>query len=221
MVRVGNGNDQKGKIMIINWSEQGSEEWLESRLGVVTASNFHKVVTSTGARSKQFDEYSRRLAAEVVSGRAPETFKSEWMKRGNELEPSARLMYEFDSDCVVHETGIVYIDEKKRVGCSPDGLIEENNQIVGTLEIKCPSPWVHVEYLRKDCIPTKYIQQVQGALWVTGLEFCVFVSYCEGMPMLVKRAYPDEKMFSSFEENITLGMIKKIDELVNYIKEYK
>ena len=76
-----------------------------------------------------------------------------------------------------------YKGEDKLVACSPDGLIGDN----GGLEIKCPSQGVHVEYLLSGKMPTKYTLQVQGFLYVTGREWCDFMSYHPSMkPMIVK-----------------------------------
>jgi hypothetical protein len=47
--------------MIIHDLEQGSEEWLQKRAGIPTASNFSNLVTSTGSLSKSIDKYAISL----------------------------------------------------------------------------------------------------------------------------------------------------------------
>jgi len=40
-------------MQIIRDIEQGSDEWLKLRLGVATASNFDKIITTTGKESEE------------------------------------------------------------------------------------------------------------------------------------------------------------------------
>jgi len=44
------------KELILN-IEQGSDEWLNARIGVITASNFSKITTPTGAKSSSANAY--------------------------------------------------------------------------------------------------------------------------------------------------------------------
>jgi len=88
-------------MKILTDLEQGSDEWLAARLGIPTASNFSKLITSTGKKSTQLDGYARTLAAETLMGKPEEGFKSGWMDRGTELEPMARAWYEFQTDIVI------------------------------------------------------------------------------------------------------------------------
>jgi len=47
---------------------QGSEAWLQCRLGVPTASCFGKILTATGKPSSSARAYRRTLVAERVTG---------------------------------------------------------------------------------------------------------------------------------------------------------
>ena len=116
-------------MQIIN-VEQGSEEWLRARLGVPTASCYSKLITTQGKRSAQAEGYINELIGQRITGEIPETFKSEAMERGNELEPQARAYYELVTDNDVEEVGLILNDIG--AGCSPDGLIGDD----GGLEIK-------------------------------------------------------------------------------------
>jgi len=160
--------------MVILDIEQGSDEWLAARLGIPTASNFDAIITPTGKKSTQFAGYQNKLIAEQLAGKPLNNFKSEWMNRGNELEPEARMYYEFVKDVHVDEVGIVFNNKHHEIGASPDGLIG----IDGGLEIKCPAPHTHVGYLLANKIPNEYIPQVQGNMMVTGRKWWDFMSYC-------------------------------------------
>lgn len=166
---------------------QGSDEWLESRLGRPTASNFGKLITPTGKPSASAEGYINELIAQRITGEIPEFFKSEAMERGNELEPHAKASYEFTKDVEVVEVGLCLHDEYE-CGASPDGLIGED----GGIEIKCVLPHTHVAYLRAGEVPSKYIPQIQGCMWITGREWWDFMSYHPAMEDLIVRVHRDE-----------------------------
>lgn len=172
--------------MIILPGEQGSQEWIDHRLGRPTASAFKRVVTSTGRLSKQREKYVAELLAEWVTGDPWVQFETEWTERGKELEPEARRAYGFlrDVDPVsvgfcLHDSGVA--------GCSPDGLVGEP----GLLELKCPGAPRHIYYLAHQEVPSDYVAQVQGQIWVTGREWCDFMSYHPGLPPFLIRVAPD------------------------------
>jgi hypothetical protein len=167
--------------------EQGTAEWLQSRLGCPSGSGFANLITATGKPSTSADSYINQLVAELLTGQPTEFKVNEWMQRGTDLEPVAREYYEMASGKSVVEVGFCKHD-KLECGISPDGLVGTN----GGLEIKCPAPHTHVAYLRDGGVPTKYKQQVMGCLWITEREWWDFVSYHEQMPVLQVRVYRDE-----------------------------
>ena len=77
--------------------EQGSEEWLAARLGIPTATGIKNIVTQSGQKSSGWVGYLAELIAESIEG-SSDGFKSNDMQRGNELEPRARMAYEFETD---------------------------------------------------------------------------------------------------------------------------
>lgn len=191
--------------MIILDVEQGTEEWLAARCGIPTASCFDKIITSTGKPSAQLGAYMNKLLGEWLMGGPEESFSSEWMQRGNELEPEARSFYEFDTDATVTQVGLVYLDEQKLVACSPDGLTED-----GGLEIKCPSAGVHVTYLLDGKLPTKYKQQVQGCMWICQKPHWDFVAYHPGMSPMVCRVMRDD----SYIADMCVALKRFTDEML-------
>ena len=60
------------------------------------------------------------------------------------------------------------------IGVSPDGMVGDD----AILEIKCPKPSTHVDYLLGGTVPAKYVPQVQGQLLITDRTDGYFVSYC-------------------------------------------
>lgn len=198
--------------MRVSNHEQGSEEWLQSRLGRPTASNFGKLITPTGKASSSAQGYIDQLIAERITGEMPEFFKSEAMQRGNDLEPHAKATYEFQNDVEVVEVGLCLHDDYE-CGCSPDGLIGED----GGIEIKCPLPGTHISYLRDGCIPAKYIPQVQGCLWITGREWWDFMSYHPSMKDLVVRVYRDEP----YIKKMIVEVVKAVETIESEFEKWR
>ena len=75
--------------MIILTDEQGSPEWLASRLGRPSASNFGRLVTGSGKPSSSAESYINEMIAERLTGRSKPFYTNEHMERGNALEPEA------------------------------------------------------------------------------------------------------------------------------------
>ena len=112
--------------MRVNNHEQGSQEWLESRLGRPTASNFSKLLTPTGKPSSSADAYINELIAQKITGELPEFYINDAMARGNELEPAAKTLYELTNDVEVVEVGLCLHDTLE-CGASPDGLVGDRD----------------------------------------------------------------------------------------------
>lgn len=166
--------------MIIHDVEQGSPEWLKVRLGVPTASCFHRIVTPKGKLSEQADDYAGFLIAEWLLGCPLDGVETQWMQRGHDLEAQAVEAYEFQTDRAVSTVGFVTTDDG-RYGCSPDRIVGED----GLLEIKCPAPQTHAVYMAKRTVDRHYFPQIQGQLLVTGRQWVDIQSYYPGLPAVI------------------------------------
>ena len=73
---------------------QGTPEWLQLRLGHVTASRVADIMakTKTGPSASR-QNYLIELAIQRVTGVVEESYKNEAMIRGTEEEPKARQAY--------------------------------------------------------------------------------------------------------------------------------
>ena len=186
--------------MLILDIPQGSDEWLKARAGSISASNFNKILTPTGKRTdgKVRKDYLYQVAAERISGEPEgDGFKSTWMERGNELEADARLWFEEKFSVLVEQVGLVYMDDRKVISCSPDGLLGEEG-----LEIKCPKASTHIAYLDAGKVPTIYIPQIQGSMMVTGFDSWNFLSYHPSIKPLTQVVYRDEKYIALLREAV-------------------
>ena len=193
--------------------EQGTQEWRAARCGIPTASNFDKIITTTGTPSKQAQKYMYQLAGERIIGQSEETYQNSDMLRGTEIEGEARTLYELMHDLEIKQVGICYKDEAKLFSCSPDGLAGDD----GLVEFKCPKIATHVDYLLQNSIPSEYFQQVQGQLYITGRKWCDFVSYYPGLKPVIVRVYRDEKFIKSLEAEL-FSFCKQLDDITEKIR---
>lgn len=161
---------------------QGSEEWHECRRGVVTASEFHKVLAKGDGKTRR--SYMYTLAGERIAGRVELGYSNQYMNRGKEDEGEAVCEYEALTGAIVTPCGFM---RRGDVGCSPDGLVDKDGQI----EAKTKNYDLHIACLDKGDVPATHLAQVQGALWVSQRQWLDFVSYSKGLPLFVKRVLPD------------------------------
>jgi len=170
---------------------QGSVEWRRARMGVPTASSFHRIITPKTAKpSQQSEAYLHELLAELMLGRPLDSVSYPWMSRGSELEEEAGNWYEFERDVATEVVGFCTTDDGL-FGASPDRLVGDE----GLLELKCPSPAVHVGYLLfpQRGVDAEYRCQVQGQLLVTERQWCDIVSYHPELPKVIVRVERDEE----------------------------
>jgi len=182
----------------IDCGGQGTETWLKERLGVPSASQFNKVLTTQGKRSASFMGYVNALTAEKLTGDPTYVKVTEDMENGTNLEPEARAMYQLITETDVREVDFIK-HPNIEAGCSPDGLIDKrcDRGLLGGLEIKCPRAGTQIEYLKAGKVPTKYIMQLQGSMYITGRGYWDFFSYHPKLMPFVYRLYRDDELITS------------------------
>lgn len=173
-----------GPPEVVEDVEQGSDDWLELRRGIPTASNFACV--GRDADSKTRKEYLHHLAGELLSGRIGESKKFPALERGKEMEPRARDAYERKNIVEVHQVGFIRrkLPSGRYVGCSPDGLVKPLKLRKG-LEIKTMAPHAMVAMLDRGAagVPPAHVAQVVGTLLVGDLAEVDLSIYYDGMPI--------------------------------------
>jgi hypothetical protein len=186
--------------MIIHDVQQGSAEWHALRLGIPTASEFHRIITPTGQPSGQRERYMARLVAERVLREPMENVDGlRWIEHGKEQEPIAAKTFEWENSCVTQKVGFVTTDDGKW-GASPDRLISGKG---GCLEIKCPAPQTHTYYHIKG-FGGNYKVQVQGQMLVCEEEKAIRYSWHPRMPSLQQDCHRDDMFIRTLREALEL-----------------
>lgn len=183
--------------MQIHDVEQNSDEWFKVRLGIPTASRFKDILTSTGKPASGATSYRHSLIAERIAGKPLESFQSDWMQRGTELEPMARERYEMDTFTTLERVGFITNDEGT-AGCSPDGLEVVDGSVVLGTEFKCPAHYTHIKYMLGGMCPAEYYPQVQGSIWLCELDSWDFMSYHPDLPPFLVRVHRDDVWLAKF-----------------------
>lgn len=175
---------------------QGSQEWLYMKMGVISASNSHKVCSSGTTRRT----YLKHLLAQIFTSEMPE-IKAKPMEWGKMHEGSARARYEFEIQKQIVEYPIIFKDDTLRIGASPDGIIHDDSS--GN-EIKCPyTTEVHLDLLLDEKIKSEYEFQVQHSMYVTGADSWHFSSFDPRMrvkPFIVKIIPRNEVFIKLFDD---------------------
>ena len=181
--------------------EQGSDEWKQARLGHVTASNIAEVMSKGKGTAEAVGRYKYkvRLVAERLTMTPGESYTNAAMQWGIEQEQFACIAYEAQKETFVDKIGFVLHPDIKWLGVSPDRIVGNE----GLIEVKCPNTTTHLDYLFEGKVPAEYYKQIQCQLWVTGRQWCDFVSYDPRLPkrnqLLIVRTERDEKLIAEMK----------------------
>lgn len=203
--------------MIAHDVVQRSPEWYALRVGIPTASEFSKLITSEGKQSKSISGYALTLAGEMFAGKPLDTFEgTAWTERGRELEAEALSLYTFAHDVALQPIGFVTTDAKN-AGCSPDALANGN----GMVEVKCLKAENHIKailyYQKNGTCPTDYVQQTQGQLMICEREWCDLIFYHPELPLLTIRQPADTALHKVLAREIATVLAER-DEVLAALK---
>jgi len=189
-------------MIVIDDFPQLSPDWFKAHAGIPGAASFDNIITNaTAKKSTSQHSYKCQLISETLLG-AKEN--NEWKttaatEEGVKREDESRKAFELIQRTEVHQVAMCFKDEHRRFLCSPDGLLKHDGKWVAGLELKNPLAKTHVSYFLGDKLPTKYIAQVQGSLYITGLPVWYFMSYYPGLEPFIKKIYPDKKYHEKLE----------------------
>lgn len=199
--------------------EQGTPEWHSCRIGKVTASRVHDVVTTlkNGSYGKGRDKYLKELVWERMTQTPAAGFSpTAAMRWGLEYEPQARAHFSFLYDAEIRETAFVDHPEIKGAGMSPDGYFARDKSL-HLVEIKCPQPAAFIEYLESREIPQDYYNQMMWQMACDkSVESNFFFAYHpdleDGSNVCIELARDDD--YISYLESTVEEFIREVDERV-------
>lgn len=148
------------ELIAAEYAEQRSQEWLELRENMITASDIASAIGENHYESP--DAFIKK-----------KVLKTKWAgnaatAHGTLLEPLVRDLYDQKTGRKSHEIGLVRHSKYPWLGASPDGVTEDGLLI----EIKCP-----LTRKIESKVPKHYWPQVQLQLEITDLEECDFIQY--------------------------------------------
>jgi putative phage-type endonuclease len=188
--------------------EQGSYEWHEIRHGKIGGT------ASKGLFVKSDTLLFDLLAEKTESFIEEESYISDDMLRGMQLEPEAREWANKNFNCEFIECGWIQSDIEI-LGISPDGITADFKQAI---EIKCPQAKRHIQTVIENEIPLDNLHQCLHYFTVNDrLEKLHFISY---RPESIKPTFTKTLTRDSI---INLGtkakpVLKTVDEWVNIAK---
>ena len=198
--------------MIVHNCEQNSYEWFQIKAGIISASNFDKILTPKTLKPSSNDIWAQ-LACEVICGDNPDPWEgNSHMEHGKDAEEKAVKFYEDETGLECEKVSFI-TDDAKTMGCSPDRLVGDD----GLIEIKSPKAKnmmkSFLEAKETNECPTEYRLQIQGQLMITGREWCDLVLYHPLLGIKVFRVYPDFEIHEKLKDAIEI-VNQKRDEAV-------
>ena len=199
---------------------QGSDEWMEHRIGLLTASEMRLIVSPPpepetrikvdgtpykqrernpiASNDKERSQLYELLAQRITRYVEPQ-YISDAMLRGSNDEIEARALYS-RTYAPVQEVGFITNDRWGfTIGYSPDGLVGDD----GLIECKSRIQKYQIETIISGVMPADYLMQVQTGLLVSERKWCDFVSYSGGLPMVTIRVFPDPVVQAAIIEAAT------------------
>lgn len=203
--------------------EQGSEDWLQFRVGKVSASRIADITAKlrNGASGASRAAYLGEIVCERLTGQPASNYTNAAMEWGTQHEPMARAAYQLDRLRSVKRVGCVLHPVIPDAIASPDGLIDDD----GLCEIKCPAVTNnHIELLLGGPISDRYMQQMQWQLACTSRHWCDFISFDPRMPepmqLWVKRIERDDLRLSILEQEVRAFLDEVEDRLARLVERY-
>lgn len=203
--------------------DQRSADWYAARAGRLTGSAAADAMRTikSGAFSTSRRDLRVRLALERITGMPQEEeFTTAAVQHGIDHEDGALARYEAETGEILERVGFLRHDVLM-VGCSLDSFVCGRQGIV---EGKAPKSATHMEYLRTRQIPTDYRWQCLHNMWVSGTDYCDFISYDPRFPddlqYLCVRLNRDDKEIRAYELS-ALRFLAEVAEEVDEINKLR
>ncbi len=190
---------------------QGTTEWLQARLGLITASEADALVTPLGKVKvgEAPESYLIKKVCEKFLGYSSDAASGFAVEQGSLIETIAIPYFEFTTGISVKRVGLC-LSEDSRSACSPDGLIGED----GGLEVKSPQPEKALRTILAGKVPAEHVIQVQFSLYVTQRAWWKYLSFSRHFPSLIIHVEPDPKIQDAIKEAVA-AFGERFDPIMN------
>ena len=181
----------------------------ERNTGRLTPSGFKKLMTSGRGKDKELGDTAIKYIMSIILERLGVEKRELWtpaLQWGIDNEPGAVIAYETATGQMVQPCGHEVHTDFPFVGGTPDGLIGDE----GIIEIKCPDVSEnHFGNIVSGLQISDYYDQMQGYLWITGRQWCDFVSFDPrfpgGLKLNVQRVERDEARIAEIQTRCLLA----------------
>lgn len=175
--------------------KQRDPQWYEARKGRITASRVGAILGLSKYRTAS--DVLREMVRECRG--APREFDGNDATRyGEAHEADAIDAYEQRFGTIVVPSPLVPHPQYEFLAASPDGLVGDR----GLVECKCP-------YRARYTAPSaEYIAQMQLQMLCTDRDWCDFVIWREGEPIIVERVQRDPEWLTSNVEALSNFMLE-------------
>lgn len=175
--------------------EQRTPEWHESRVGKITASRVGAILGLSKYRTA--DDVLRDMVRERF-GMPREFVGNEATEYGQAHEADALAAYEQRYAVMVEPCGLIPHPQYAFLAASPDGLVGDR----GLVECKCP-------YRSRYTTPSaEYVAQMQLQMLCTERDWCDFVIWRQGEPIITERVMRDPDWLTSNVEALSNFMLE-------------
>jgi putative phage-type endonuclease len=160
--------------------QQRTPEWFDARLGKVTASRVKRAINKlkNGGDSAERETLRLELIYERLAGRAVDTYVTQAMQWGTDMEPQARAAFESAHGILVDVPGFIDHPSIEWCGCSPDGFVGDD----GLIEIKCPNSTTHLKWMIQGIVPIEHQPQMLLQMACAKKQYCHFLSFDPRLP---------------------------------------
>ena len=185
--------------------EQGSDAWLQCRVGKTTASRCKDArdKLKNGNPSAKMTGYAAQVAVERIAGKPIDKVFENWqMREGKTQEPECRAAYEALTGNLVEEVGAIATDDDAFL-YSPDGIVGND----GLIEIKTLCSADRMVSIIGGGDVSDFIDQCNFGLWLTGrkwIDLCIWAPSLApiGLELTIHHITRDEAAIEALEADL-------------------
>jgi len=185
--------------------EQGTKEWLQARIGLITASK--TPFTIKGTKIPTYKEYVNSKVAEkflLELGIEKESISSKTLDLGHELEPQAIERYEKQTGNKVETKGLV-VGKDIMLGASTDGIAFDQDFNTFNIEIKSVFLSTYLSELIDGALVKRYYAQMQVQMYILDMDMTHFLVQSQDtdkVGLIIREVPRDEEFIYNMIETI-------------------